>query len=744
MLLEYIAHKADDGREQSVKNHLEDVAKLAEKYAAGFLGSAAYTGGLTHDIGKYTLAFQKRINGSGIRTEHAVQGAVECGKLFGGNILIALLQYCIVGHHSGLPDGGASADGPDSPTLQGRLSRAKKLESGEAYKNEITISAPDDSQIIACMNEIMHSSLSDKEKNREYMELYAFMTRYVFSCLTDADFIDTETFCDMQAERGMTGDFEEALRRLDAHMSGFKADTKVRIARRELQHQAYELAQNGSSVELLNMPTGSGKTLCSLKIALEKAVKDGKKRIIYVIPYTSIIEQTAEEFEKILGDSVEILQHHSNFSFDVDKDNKNDKYDENDLTVLKMKHTAENWDAKLIITTSVQFFQSLYHYKGSRLRKLHNLADSVIIFDEIHLLPIKYLQPCIRAVGYITKYLRSTAIFLSATMPDYTGLFGRYLGNDFTQLITDKTHFADFKKCQYIDLGKTSFENVVMKASESMSSLIIVNTRAEAQQVYKMLSGVKYHLSTYMIPEHRSAVIKKIRQHLKDIADNVTDEKLTVVSTSLVEAGVDFDFQTVFRELAGLDSILQAGGRCNREGSRSDGCVYIFDADDTPHKNDGDFGTRRNITKKLLEKFSDITAPECIETYFSRLFEDYDELIQKNSIYECSTGKSLMSIPFRKYAESFQLINDDDSIAVVVEYDENASKLIARLRAGDMKVKRKLQRYSVPVPKKYINELMKSGLISECNGVCLLTNKSYYTDEMGLDINTDLDAQNIV
>lgn len=206
------------------------------------------------------------------------------------------------------------------------------------------------------MNEIMHSSLSDKEKNREYMELYAFMTRYVFSCLTDADFIDTETFCDMQAERGMTGDFEKALRRLDAHMSGFKADTKVRTARRELQHQAYELAQNGSSVELLNMPTGSGKTLCSLKIALEKAVKDGKKRIIYVIPYTSIIEQTAEEFEKILGDSVEILQHHSNFSFDVDKDNKNDKYDENDLTVLKMKHTAENWDAKLIITTSVQFF----------------------------------------------------------------------------------------------------------------------------------------------------------------------------------------------------------------------------------------------------------------------------------------------------------------------------------------------------------------------------------------------------
>ena len=140
-----------------------------------------------------------------------MQGAVECGKLFGGNILIALLQYCIVGHHSGLPDGGASADGPDSPTLQGRLSRAKKLESGEAYKNEITISAPDDSQIIACMNEIMHSSLSDKEKNREYMELYAFMTRYVFSCLTDADFIDTETFCDMQAERGMTGDFEKAL-----------------------------------------------------------------------------------------------------------------------------------------------------------------------------------------------------------------------------------------------------------------------------------------------------------------------------------------------------------------------------------------------------------------------------------------------------------------------------------------------------------------------------------------------------
>lgn len=740
MLLEYIAHRSDDDREQSVKEHLEGVAKLAEENASGFLGSAAYDAGLLHDIGKYTTSFQKRING-GARTEHAVQGAAECARLFGRNPLTPLLQYCIAGHHSGLPDGGSAADSDDSPTLHGRLSRAEKLESGEEYKKEITVSTLDTSQLMECISDIGSRFKNKADINRENMEMYAFMTRYVFSCLTDADFIDTEAFCNMQAERGMGGSFEEALRRLNEHMSGFKSDTKVRAARSELQRQAYELARDGSSVELLNMPTGSGKTLCSLKIALEKALNenDPKKRIIYVIPYTSIIEQTADEFEKILGDSIEILQHHSNFSYE-------DGYGENDPTAVKIKNTSENWDAKLIITTSVQFFQSMYHYRSSRLRKLHNLADSVIIFDEIHLLPVEYLQPCIRAVGYITKYLRSTAIFLSATMPDYTSLFEKYLGGQtVTRLITDRSRFSDFKKCRYINMGTSSYENIVMKASESMSSLIIVNSRASAQQVYKMAGGVKYHLSTYMIPEHRSEVIKKIRQHLKDLADNVTNERLTVVSTSLVEAGVDLDFQSVFRELAGLDSILQAGGRCNREGSRSDGCVYIFDTDtSTERYKRSDMGIRSNITKKLLEKYEDITAPECIEEYFSKLFANFDELIGRNSIYEMSEGKNLLSIPFRKYAESFQLIKDNDNIAVVVEYDEQAFKLIGELRAGDMKVKRRIQRYSVPVERYYFNDLFDRRLITECNGVYLLSNKDYYTDETGLDINVDLDSRNIV
>ena len=354
----------------------------------------------------------------------------------------------------------------------------------------------------------LNELLSTKDPT-ERIERYAFFTKYVFSCLTDADFLDTEIFCNENVERGMSGDFEKALDKLNRELSNMPSNTPLRQARSRIQQQAFDNSVNKSHISILDMPTGSGKTLCSLKLALES----GKKRIIYVIPYTSIIEQTANKFEKMFGDVLPVLQHHSNYSYDGDTD-------EEKKTAEKLKRTCENWDAPLIITTSVQFFQSIYHYKGSALRKLHNLRDSVIVFDEIHLIPTELLRPCLKAVGYITKYLNSEALFLSATMPDYSKLFDKFLPDvNYNKLVTDRTDFKYFKKCEYKDMGKTTLETIAENASRCENALIVVNTKKTAAELYNLVQGEKYHLSANMTPAHRSRVIEVVRLSLIHISE---------------------------------------------------------------------------------------------------------------------------------------------------------------------------------------------------------------------------------
>lgn len=599
----YIAHRTDDGRTQTIKEHLKNTSEIAMSCAIGAFQSLAEAAAIGHDIGKYTDDFQKRINHNDPRVEHAIYGAKEYEKMLGlNNLFLPLLEYCIAGHHSGLPDGGSEADMEDAATLFGRMKRI--CQNCDAYKEEVLLEAPDVVELLDLMNSVQQCYSLKKDKLRESIELYAFFTKYIFSCLTDADYIDTERFCNPDYERGLSGDFTRALALVEQKLLSFPSDTRVRKARTALLTQATNNSISESDIYLLNMPTGSGKTLCSLKIALQKAASENKKRILYVIPYTSIIEQTAETFADVLGDSIYVLQHHSNYTFEEES--------EMESTNQKLKRTCENWDAPLIVTTSVQFFQSFYHFKSSKLRKLHNLADAVIIFDEIHLIPMEYLQPCLRAVGYVTKYLNSTAVFLSATMPDYTQLFDRFMPNNrICELIADKSCFQNFNNCTYVNLKKTTFENVAQKAQEYESALIIVNSRKSAHYVYSLLSGRKFHLSTYMTPYDRTRIIEDIKSCLK------RKEKITVVSTSLVEAGVDFDFQTVFRQLAGLDSILQSGGRCNREGKRKDSKVFIFETDEIPK---GDVGIRANISANILCQYDDISSPECIKDVLRKAF----------------------------------------------------------------------------------------------------------------------------
>lgn len=723
--MKYYAHTREDGERQTVKAHLTGVSEKAEKFSVDLLKPIAKKASLYHDIGKYALNFQKRLDNDKVKFSHAACGALEYKKFADKNDCFApLMEYCIAGHHTGLMDGGTVADSSDSPTLSGTLKRENEY-TGEsdysAYATEIEFATLTQEERTPLYNEL----LSAKDPT-ELIERYAFFTKYVFSCLTDADFLDTEIFCNKNVERGMSGDFKMALDKLNRELSDMPSNTPLRQARSRIQQQAFDNSVNKSHISILDMPTGSGKTLCSLKLALES----GKKRIIYVIPYTSIIEQTANKFEKMFGDVLHVLQHHSNYSYDGNTE-------EEKKTAEKLKKTCENWDAPLIITTSVQFFQSIYHYKGSALRKLHNLRDSVIVFDEIHLIPTELLRPCLKAVGYITKYLNSEALFLSATMPDYSKLFDKFLPDvNYNKLVTDRTNFKYFKKCEYKDMGKTTLETIAENASRCKNALIVVNTKKTAAELYSLVQGEKYHLSANMTPAHRSRVIEVVRNKLEN------GEHITVVSTSLVEAGVDLDFNTVFRQLSGLDSILQAGGRCNREGKDAKGYVYVFDIDETYRKG-SDLAMRINKTKGLLKKYQDITSYDCIKEYYDGIFDFNQSRIAENSIAKYNEQSNsfdrqgLMlpySIPFRSYAMQFEYISAD-TISIVIDdpNDQTCHELVETLRNGDMSVRRALQKYSVSVYMNVFKDLYSQGVLNDHGtGIFILENQSYYNNETGL------------
>lgn len=694
---EYIAHIAEDGRKQTVREHLENVAELCEKYAIPRMKDYAYLCGMLHDAGKYTRAFQKRILENGPRCEHARYGA----QLIGGKSpLYIMMQYCIAGHHAGLPDGGADNDEPDASTLHGLLKR--RMDDISQLEREITYSPPEDRT---------RDIFADCKKLSELTEAYAFMTRYLFSCLTDADFTDTERFCNPDVKRGMDGDFQKAYERVCAKIDGFYAETKLQKARGILGAQVCENFTEKAPVYCLDMPTGSGKTLLGIKLALKKAIDEGKERIIYVIPYVSIIEQTAQIFKNLFGDVLPVLEHHSNFDFETERGGEYD----GDSTKEKMRRSCENWDAKLIITTNVQFFESVYSNRAGKLRKLHNIANSIIIFDEAHVLPTDYILPSLRAIDNITGYLGSTAIMMSATMPDYSKYVGKIEG-----LVKDRSVFSAFDKRRFSFIGKISMEELAGRIADDKSTLVVVNSRKTARELYKSARGKKFHLSTYMTPQHRLEKIAEIKKALE------AKEKITVVSTSLIEAGVDLDFDEAYRENTGLDSIIQTAGRVNREGRMDSGEVFVFELEDGGVSNDA--AKKANIVRGLFERYDKITADECIKEYYEIFFNTQAEKIGKNSISE--NVKNYAGIPFRSYAKNFKFI-DDNSAPVFIRTDEN-THLLNGIDRGFIN-RRAIQRCCASVRKGELDELLEMGAVTEiAEGLYMLLNPGDYDEEIGL------------
>lgn len=716
----YKAHINEDTNAiQTVKEHSENTACYCRQFSIPPLKDFLYITGLLHDVGKYQDSFQRRIDGSNIRIEHSTCGALVADKMYSGAVSL-MMEYCIAGHHSGIPDGGfINNDTSDMSTLSGRMKR--EFEDFFAYEKELEIPQIDQNHFLEFLSQDCNRNIC------QLIDKFAFLTRYVFSCLTDADSLDTATFCRNLSVESLKTDFEKCLKKVVANFSSFECKTQLQKNRSILQKQVFDKESTDAEIYLMNMPTGSGKTLCSVKFALERALRGKKKRIIYIIPYNSIIDQTADVFGVLFGNDAEILRHQSTYSYD------DSSIDEDYRQVIKT--ASENWNAEFIITTAVQFFESVYSNKRSKLRKLHNMADSILVFDEAHLMPQKYLQPCLQAITYITRYLGSEAVFLTATMPDFSKLIKKYAlqNSKVVNLVDDTVLFSSFYKCQYNFLDSIAEEDVLKNAFQYPSSLVIVNTRATAARLYKSAKGRKYHLSTYMTPYDRKKVLDTIKDELSSLERDYQDmscvpeeRRIFVVSTSLIEAGVDLDLYTVFRELTGLDSILQAGGRCNREGKRKKGDVFIFSLEEKNISKDA----RANITKGLLQKYSDISCPESIKEYYDKLFFLNEDNINGNAI--SSKCKDIRSIPFKEYAENFEII-DSKTVSVVVERDEKSKQIIEKLKYAGLENIRKLQQYSCSVYQKELEDLISQNVIDDFGtGIWCLTNKDYYDENIGI------------
>lgn len=702
--MEYIAH-IDGKRIQTIKEHLEGTAELAGRFASKFgKEDWGFCCGMLHDIGKYSNEFQKRICGkSNARVDHSTAGARVCEKMGG---LYSFMSYCIAGHHAGLPDYDSSSDADSESTLLGR--RRKKIYDYHKYQEEIQIpeinTLPFDPKIV---------------KNQDFS--LSMFIRMLYSCLVDADFLDTEAFM----KNGDTGrisgeEMHQLLQKLERYtkdwMKNQDIDT-VNGRRTEILQNCYEMGKAEKGLFRLTVPTGGGKTIASLAFALKHAVKHHMDRVIYVIPYTSIIEQNAKIFRDILGEE-NVLENHYNVDYEISEE------------FNPMQLAAENWDKPVIVTTNVQFFESLFANRSSKCRKLHNIANSVVIFDEAQMLPNEYLIPCTAMIEELIRNYRVSAVLSTATQPSLNQFFGKDIDQmELCPRMEEQFHF--FKRTKMENIGTVEDSELIEKLSEEFQALCIVNTRKKAQELYNCLKGEGvYHLSTSMYPKHRKQILSEIREKLRK------GERCILISTSLVEAGVDLDFQAVYRQLAGVDSMIQAAGRCNREGKRSiqQSRVYIFEFPEKKHIP----GQRRQIdaAKLLIEENIDLSAQESITQYFKILYNVAGGDLDKKKIMEEFKGQRYH---FAKVGKVFRLI-EEKTITVFIHNNEEAEELFQEIRnQGFSKARmRKAGQYCINIREPLFRKMEGAGMLRSVSedmpDFYELTDCFQYTEDMGLDL----------
>lgn len=763
--MDFYAHTRDDGEFQLLKDHLAGVAGRCRDYAAPFhAGYLAYLSGILHDVGKYSSDFQERIRGGSIRVDHSTAGAKwisesETIKAYLGSTLLdarlaRLLAHAISGHHGGLRNFG-TAD--EEGTLMHRIAGKDVPDWGMAWR-ELALQSEDWTEdkklIVACWN----------QSNPAWS--YGFLGRMLYSCLVDADSIDTREFCSQSQLTGAPhGDkppgpsMQDLKRRFDDYLrdkTSTAAHTAVNRWRQMILSECRRAAESPPGIYSLTVPTGGGKTLSSMAFGLNHAVRFDKRRILYVIPFTSIIEQNAQQFRDALGAEA-VLEHHSNFNFKEYQEN----YGVDEVRQLSL--SAENWDAPVVVTTSVQFFESLFSCQRSKCRKLHNIADSVIVIDEAQSIPRGYITPCLQALEELVRGYGCSVVLCTATQPSWDGL-----GIAVTEIMDEPSPAELVKAFARVqveikdDIGEvTSDSEVADLMEQSHQGLCIVNTRKHARVLFdnlkeRQVEGL-FHLSARLCAKHRSDILKKVRAALS------LKLPVKVISTQLIEAGVDIDFPFVLRSFAGLDSIAQAAGRCNREGLRDHGRVVVFFPE--PHGMPSK-GWLQETTTEARNTLRYCREPplslRSIRDYFERVHGIRDGRMEQvtdaehiMALFKSKTTN--FEIPYQDVDGRFSFI-EDNMRTIVVPYVSDAStnrsghqepeldRLVRELAVSEspMRVLRRLQQYTVQVYPHEYADFERKQLLKSVEGVLFLSDPSYYDAQAGLLSATDVPEAEIL
>jgi CRISPR-associated endonuclease/helicase Cas3 len=736
MTHQYYAHTLEGkppSEWQPLEEHLQNVANLARGFAAHFgSGDLAYLGGLWHDLGKYQEQFQQRLMKVTNSVDHSIVGALHARESFEQCKFPCgtLLAYLIAGHHTGLPDW------------------VHEIGSGGALSNKLEKQEILD-RVAGCVpNSIVHQLQpklippGGKPLSDEHLHLWV---RMLFACLVDADFLDTEAFVEPEksCQRGGYPSLMDLRDRFDAYMNRKQTganDSPINRNRRTILSMCRKKALEPPGFFSLTVPTGGGKTLSSMAFSLDHAVYHGKRRIIVAIPYTSIIEQTAGVYKEVFGEE-NVLEHHSNL--DPERE------------TFRNRLAAENWDVPIIVTTNVQLFESLFASRTSAVRKLHNLSDSVIILDEAQMLPPEYLKPILSALRGIVRHFGVTVVLCTATQPALRGKIGsapaQFEGlQDVVEIAEDPKVLADnFTRVEISFPGAamppSSWEEIALDLQEQEQVLCIVNSRKDCRELHALMPSGTIHLSALMCAEERSEVICVVKSKLRD------GEPVRVISTQLVEAGVDVDFPMVYRAMAGFDSVAQAAGRCNREGKLNQlgrlGKVVVFE----PPR-----AAPPGLLRKGQDAGREVLRTNNVSTFSPALYKIYFELFygrvnnfDKPRFYESLvTDARSFHFQFRTFAGSFHLIDDMEQKGVAVWYrggKADSQKLIESLRSKgpERGIMRKLQRFIVNIPKRLHDALMTQGLIEDIHGYSVQACPGLYREGLGLlhdDVRWDPEA----
>lgn len=730
----FFAHtglESDRSDWHDLKCHLRSVAALAEertaKFDAGPLGRVC---GLLHDLGKYSAEFQGRLRGEARRVDHSTAGARVAANRYG--VLGQLMAYVIAGHHAGLANG--VGDGHPTP-LATRLDAQKYggVPACSGWEHDLPL--PD--KLIATLP-AAHPDKDIASSRRGHC--LSLLTRMLFSALVDADRLDTEAFHTKVEDRGEAprGKWQPLIgfkRQLDQHMLQLATGAErwaenagqraVNAERTRILAAARTKALNPPGLFSLTVPTGGGKTLASLAFALDHAVAHELDRVIYVIPFTSIIEQTAAVFRGVLGPLADhVLEHHSAFrEDDALRQIEDAAGGESSLQAgERLRLATENWDAPIIVTTAVQFFESLFSNRPGQCRKLHNVARSVVVLDEAQTLPLNLLRPCVAALDELARNYRTTIVLCTATQPALAaerpdgseGLKGGLVG--VREIIEEPRElYGRMKRVTVKRADQMTDMGLLERLCKHDKALCIVGTRAHARDLFAMLKSERpdgaFQLSALMCPAHRSEKLAEIKAALNE-------GRCRVVATTVVEAGVDIDFPIVYRTMAGLDSIAQAAGRCNREGKLrpEEAIVQLFEIEG--RRSIPELRANEDAAREVLRSAdTDPLGLEAMEAYFRRLYwartAGREDGLDKNEILPRLNAQAHERwLPFADIAGDFRMI-DTAMEPVIIPYDDRAKGLLSALAEAERPgaIARKLQPYVVNVPRGAFAKLGRIGRV---------------------------------